>query len=300
MNVRPRIFPIILACCLSLRAFSARVPTQPQPAPSEAETRALLDRVIANQKKDDLAQMTFERIERQEIRKSPSDAQPSQVKIFRAVPAGTGIDRIALGPDGKPVDLAAYRAELKQLERTLAWAAGGGPEQREAYQKIAKRQKERADLIEATRAAFVYSFADRERDGERLLAKYRVEPNPEFRPTNRATAVFSKVHGYIWLDEAAAQLARADVEVTENVAIAGILAKIYKGSHFMQERFEVAPGIWLPSFSQQDFDGRRFFISFGIHERTFFSHYRRIGPPGEALQAIREELSQITSTKADP
>lgn len=300
MNVRPRIFAIIVACCFSLCAFSARVPSQPQPVPSEAETSALLDRIIANQKKDDLAQMTFERIERQEFRKSASDAQPSQVKIFRVVPAGTGIDRIPLGPDGKPVDLAAYRADLKQLERTLAWAAEGGHEQREAYEKIAKRQKERADLIEATRTAFIYTFGDRERVGERLLAKYRVEPNPAFKPANRAAMIFSKVHGYIWVDEAAAQLARADMEVTENVAIVGILAKIYKGSHFMQDRFEIAPGIWLPSFSQQDFDGRKLFIGFAIHERTFFSQYRRIGSPKEALQAIREELSQMSSSKADP
>src|SRR2546422_7803176 len=34
------------------------------------------------------------------------------------------------------------------------------------------------------------------------------------------------------------------------------LGKIYKGSHFMQERYEVRPGLWLASFSQYDFDGR--------------------------------------------
>lgn len=300
MDVRLRILAIIVACCLSLGALCARVPSQSQLAPSQAQTDALLDRVIANQKKDDLAQMTFERLERQEFRKSASDPQPSQVKIFRAVPAGTGIDRIPVGPDGKPVDLAAYRDELKQLERTLAWAAEGGHEQREAYQRIVRRQKERADLIEATRTAFIYTFTDRERVGERLLARYRVDPNPAFKPANRAAMILSKVHGYVWLDEAAAQLARGDVEVTENVAIAGILAKIYKGSRFMQERFEVAPGVWLPSFSQQDFDGRKFFIGFSIHERTFLSHYRRIGSPKEALQAIREELSQVSSSNADP
>jgi hypothetical protein len=299
MDARLRTLAIVVACCFSLYAVCARAPSQPQPAPSDAETEVLLDRVIANQKKDDLAQMTFERIERQEFRKLASDPQPSQVKIFRAVPAGTGVDRITLGADGKPGDLAAYRAELKQLERALALAAEGH-EQREDYEKFAKRQKDRADLIEATRTAFHYTFADRERVGERLLAKYRVDPNPNFKPANRAAAIFSKVHGHIWIDEGAAELARADVEVTENVAIVGILAKIYKGSHFMQERYEVAPEVWLPSFSQQDFDGRKFFMAFAIHERTFFSQYRRIGSPKEALQAIREELSHMTASNADP
>jgi hypothetical protein len=59
----------------------------------------------------------------------------------------------------------------------------------------------------------------------------------------------------------------------------------------MQERYEFAPGLWFPSFSQYDFDGRKFFSSFSLHERTFYSNYRRIGPPKEALGAIRQELA---------
>lgn len=296
MRAHLRILLAAIVCSSSASPFDAQV--SPPGAPSEVEKQALLDRVIANQKKDDLAQMTYERIERMEIRKSASDAQPSHVKMFRAIPAGTGIDRIPLGPDGKPADLAAYRTELKRLERALAWAAEDGREQREAYRKVAKRQKERADLIDATRTAFLYTFIGREVLGERLLAKYRVEPNPTYKPANRTAAIFSKVHGHVWIDEAAAQLARADVDVTEDIAIATILARIYKGSHVVHERFEVAPDIWLASYAQHDFDGHRFFIGFGIHERTFYSHYHRIGTPKEALQAIRQELSQITTASA--
>jgi hypothetical protein len=68
----------------------------------------------------------------------------------------------------------------------------------------------------------------------------------------------------------------------------------------MQERYEMAPGLWLPTFSQYDFDGRKFFIPFGIHERTFYSQYRRIGPPKEALGAIRAELGKPAASPADP
>ena len=60
----------------------------------------------------------------------------------------------------------------------------------------------------------------------------------------------------------------------------------------MQERYEVGPGLWLPSFSQYDFDGRRFFSGFSMHERTFYSNYRYIGLPKEALEAIRNELAR--------
>ena len=264
------------------------------------ENSVLLERVIANQKKDDLAQFVYERLERLEIQKNPAGTQPPEVKISRAIPAGTGIDRIPVGPDGKPADEVAYRTELTKLERALSWAAEDGRAQRDAYEKIAKKQRERSELIDATRRAFVYTFIARESRGDRLLSKYSLAPNPAYKPTSRATATFTKVRGSLWIDEDAGQLARLEVEVTDDISVGGFLAKVYKGSHFVQERYEMAPGLWLPSFAQYDFDGRKFFAGFAIHERTLYSQYRRIGPPKEALQAIRAELSKSDSAVADP
>ena len=264
------------------------------------EARTLLEHVIANQKRDDLAQSTYERLERLEIRKGAAGSQPPEIKTTRAVPAGTGIDRIPVGPDGKPVDAAAYRAELEKLEKALSWAAENGRAQREAYEKIAKKQKERSDLIDATRTAFLYTFIDHEPRGDRMLSKYRMVPNPGYKATSRATSIFSKVRGYLWIDDDAEQLARAEIEVTDDISFGGFLAKVYKGSHFMQERYEMAPGLWFSTYSQYDFDGRRLFVSFSVHEHTFYSQYRRIGPPREALQAIRAELGKSTSANAAP
>lgn len=263
------------------------------------DQQALLERVIANQKKNDLAMFTYERLERLETQKS-GRAQTPEVKTTRAVPAGTGTDHIPVGPDGKPVDAAAYRAELEKLERTLAWAAEDGRAQREAYEKIAKKQKERSDLIDATRAAFTFTFIERTPRGDRMLSKYHMVPNPAYKPTSRATAIFSKVRGYLWIDEDAGQLARAELEVTEDISFGAFLAKVYKGSHLMQERYELAPGLWFATYSQYDFDGRRLFMSFSIHEKTSYSQYRRIGPPKEALQAIRAELGKSTTASAAP
>jgi hypothetical protein len=68
----------------------------------------------------------------------------------------------------------------------------------------------------------------------------------------------------------------------------------------MQERYEFFPGLWLASFSQYDFDGRKLFSSFSVHERTFYSNYRYIGPPKEALSAIRAELGRSELSKPGP
>src|SRR5262249_426627 len=146
-----------------------------------------------------------------------------------------------------------------KIVKALSWAAEDGRAQREAYEKIAKKKKERDELIDATRTAFFYRFAGHEQRAGVLLTKYAIEPNPAFRPKNRTETVFTKVKGFVWVDERSAQLARVEGDVTEDISVGLILGKIYKGSHFMQERYEIASGLWLPTFSQYDFDGRKFF-----------------------------------------
>jgi hypothetical protein len=242
----------------------------------------------------------YERVERVEMRKNAVDPQTGEVKVSRVVPAGTGVDHIPIGPDGKPSDPDAYHAELVKLERALSWAADDGHAQHDAYDKIAKKQKERDDLIDATRTAFLYNFVSTETRAGRLLYKYKMEPNPAYKSTSRATSIFAKVRGFVWIDPEAAQIARVEGEVTGDVTVGLFLAKVYKGSHFMQERYELVPGLWMPTFSQYDFDGRKLFSAISIHERTFYGQYRRIGSPKEALASIRAELGKPGGAVADP
>jgi hypothetical protein len=287
---------MLAALALSIVAQETTVPGPPQ---TDAQRAALLDLVLANQKKSDAAMNLYERIERVETRKNAGDPV-AETKTSRVVPAGTGVDHIPMGPDGKPTDPDAYHTELLKLEKALSWAADDGHAQRDAYEKMAKRQKERADLIDATRTAFLYTLVGTETRAGRVLYKYRMEPNPDFKPTSRSTAIFAKVQGFVWIDAVAGELARVEGEVTGDISIGLFLAKIYKGSHFMQERYEMAPGLWMPSFSQYDFDGRKLFSSISIHERTFYSQYRRIGPPKEALASIRAELGKAGGPDSDP
>jgi hypothetical protein len=281
-------------------AQEAAVPSPPSPPQTAAEKAALLDLVLANQKKSDAAMNLYERVERVEMRKNAVDSHSGEIKVSRVVPAGTGVDHLPIGPDGKPTDPDAYHTELLKLEHALSWAADDGHAQHDAYEKIAKKQKERDELIDATRTAFLFTFVSTETRAGRVLYKYKMEPNPAYKPTSRTTAIFAKVRGFVWIDPEAAQLARVEGEVTGDITVGLFLAKVYKGSHFMQERYEMLPGLWVPSFSQYDFDGRKLFSSISIHERTFYGQYHRIGPPKEALAMIRAELGKPGGAVADP
>jgi hypothetical protein len=262
-------------------------------AADKSNDHALFDRVVENQKKSDAAMDLYERLERVEIHKVNGENQSTEVKVSRVVPAGTGAAHLPMGTDGKVSDQNAYRVELEKLEKALVWAAETGRTQRDAYEKIAKKRKERDELIGAARAAFLFTLISSEQREGRVLLKYSMNPNPAFKPTSRATSIYPRVRGTVWVDETSGELARIEGEVTEDISLGLFLARVYKGSRFMQERYEMVPGMWLPSFSQYDFDGRKFLSSFSLHERTFYSNYRRVGGPKEALELVRAELKEM-------
>jgi len=274
-----------------------RKDSAPNASPSSDE---LFGRVIANQKRVDADLNIYERVERVEIRKTGSDPKPSEVKMWRVFPAGTGMSKIPLTAEAKPASAESYRAALEKLQTTLIWAAESGPAQREAYAKVEHRKKERNELIDSTRKAFVFTEIGEELRGDRVLVKYEMTRNPAFKPATRNEMLFTRIRGMLWIDKETSELAKIEGHVTEDITLALFLAKVYRGSYFMQEWYEMAPGVWLPSYQQYDFDGRKFVVPFSIHERTFYTHYRRVGPPKEAVEVVRGELSKLGENRADP
>src|SRR3984893_17618180 len=155
-------------------------------ASDKPNDHVLFDRVVENQKKSDAAMDLYERLERVEIHKVNGENQSTEVKVSRVVPAGTGAAHLPMGPDGKVADQNAYRAELEKLEKSLVWAAETGRTQRDAYEKIAKKRREREELIGAARAAFLFTLMGSEQRDGHVLLKYRMDHNPAFKPTSRA------------------------------------------------------------------------------------------------------------------
>ena len=291
---RYRANALILAALFTVIApqISAQKPSDPSGFGS-ATAPDSFTRVIGNEKQSENLMDEYERTERVEKRRTASDPSPLSTTCWRLFPIGVGFEKIAVGADGKAPKSEVYRSELEKLEKYLAWVAQDGEAQKEAYQKAERKRKERFELMEATHHAFLFTLEGKEMRGGRMLLRYRMEPNPAYRPTSRNTMLFTRVRGTLWIDEEASQLAKVDGSVTEDISIGLFLAKVYKGSHFMQERYEVAPGLWEPTFEQYDFDGRKYMVPFSIHERTFYFDYRRVGPPKEAVEVVRAELNKL-------
>jgi len=280
--------------------FGQSTSTEQPAVEASASAGDMFSRVIANQKRVDADLNVYERVERVEIRKTGSDPKPSEVKVWRVFPAGTGTSKIPLSAEAKPTSAEGYRAALEKLQTTLVWAAETGPAQREAYAKVERRKKERNELIDSTRKAFLFTKIGEEMRGDRVLEKYEMTRNPAFKPSTRNEMLFTRIAGTLWIDKETSELAKIEGHVTEDITLALFLAKVYRGSYFMQEWYEMSPGVWLPSYQQYDFDGRKFVVPFSIHERTFYTHYRRVGPPREAVEVVRGELNKLGENRADP
>ena len=287
-------FLLIAASLLALHPVAPAIGELPAADSDGTTVDPRFERAVAGLKESEKALYLYERIERVEDRK-PGDSKPANITVSRVFPAGTGIAHIALGLDAAPTSAEAYRSELEKLLSTLTWAAASGKQQREAYEKVNKKQKERLDLIDQTRNAFIFTLLGQETRGDRTLSKYSMEPNPNYKPTSRGASIFAKVKGFVWLDDASGQMARIQGDVIEDISFGFFLGKIYKGSHFMQERYEFAPGVWLPTYSQYDFDARKLFSQISMHQKMFASQYRRVGTPADAIPIVKAELEKMDS-----
>ncbi|MFZ0818852.1 MAG: hypothetical protein WAM91_02200 [Candidatus Acidiferrales bacterium] len=299
---------IVLAAGLTRgRALAAQrfapgsAPAQNDAPPTDAQLRALIDRVLANQHADDDALPVFERVEHRQVREHASDPSLAEDKTYRVIPIGTGTGwRVLTEDHGHSVSSADYQAAMVSVERALEIVTDpANMNSKRDIEKFRRRLKDRADLLTSAREGFTFSWLGRETHAGRILEKFRMEPNPNFKPYSRETEVFLHASATLWVDEATSHVARIDAELTSDYGIGGgIIGKVYRGSHMTIEQTEVAPGVWLPSVYEYNLTGRKFVFGSEFHERTDASHYERIGPPSEALARIRRELSPALAPRA--
>jgi hypothetical protein len=280
-------------------AFALATGAVPQNAtPSLDEIRALADRAIANQHRNDAAQETYERIERHVSR---SAGRTIDDKTYRVVPTGTGTLKLLLKDNGKTTDAAAYRADLRAWERTLEQAVQPDADMKFLLAKAERKRKDRAALVDAVRQAYRATWLGRETINRRVLAKIALEPNPQYQPPSSTAEILTHMSATLWIDEKSGQLARAEANVIRDIYVGlGVLGKVNRGGHFTLEQQEVAPNVWLPVHLEYTVTGRKLFFSFTSNQVYETSAYRDLGPPSRAIEVARKDLANPSAALADP
>lgn len=277
------------------------------PAPSPEQIRALIARAVENQHRDDRALLEFERIEHK-VTRNGENAQVLTDTTERILPSPTGNIKLKMAEKGVPVPPETYRIELEFANNAFSLAMYPTDHYKEDIAKFEKRRHERSDLVDSAMKAFRATWAGRETlvdstgaHGTRSYLKFLLDPDPAYQPINRLATSFQHVHATLWVDEAQEQFARLEGDVATDIPFAGgIAGKVYRGGHVVLQQEEVAPGVWLPTLYTYDVDGRKFVFAFGIHERTEITRYRRIGPPPQAIEIVRNDLNNLKTVTPAP
>lgn len=272
------------------------------PPPTDAEIRSRAEVLISNQHHDDLAFLEFERIERQMTRSGGADPRVVEDKTYRIVPTGMGTYKILLKTGDKPVTPAEYRRQLENWAAALQLAMNpDDPRTQSITEKFQKKNRDRANLVDAARTAFIPKWLRTETFHGLPCDVLELDPNPDFHPRNLPEEAMTHVMARVWVDHASNQMARGEAHVVRDIPVgAGILGKVYRGSSFSVEQAEVAPGVWLPSRYEYDYSGRKFLFAFETHQVIDVSAYRRDGPPQHALAIVRAELASGKTDVGDP
>ena len=273
--------------------FASEPQLRTENPPSEAERKSLIERTLANQIKDDEALQVFERVERRIIHDHNMSAAAGEDHTVRIIPTGAGSARIQLAEHGHPTDAASIQAQMVATEHLLEAAAdSSNPQTKRDREKIERRAKDRKDLVGSVQDAFIFTWLGREMRSGRELVKFRLDSNPNYKPTSLKTEFLKHATATGWVDEQAAQLVRLEAVLTSDISfVGGIAGKVYRDGHAEIEQSEVEPGVWLPSLYKYDYTVRKFMFTSEVHERVEVAHYQRIGNTAQALTAIRREIS---------
>jgi hypothetical protein len=274
-------------------------PAQPL---TDDELRVRTQKLLANQHSDDDALELYDRVERHIDRTGGANPRTIDDKTYRVVPTGMGNTKILLHEEGKPTVSSAYASQLQTLEALLETTENpNDPKAKVADAKFQKRMHERAQFVDAASEAYSAKWVARESWNGHDCDVIALDPNPKFQPRSMFQDAFAHTTARLWVDRQAIQIVHGEAHVTSDISFGGgILGKLYRGSLVSMDQAEIAPGIWLPTHYQYDFAGRKFLFSFDQHQTVEVSRYRRVGPPREALQIVRNELSSGKTFSEDP
>ena len=126
--------------------------------------------------------------------------------------------------------------------------------------------------------------------------KFLLEPDPDYKPINRFAASFQHVHATLWVDEAQAQFARLEARHRHGHSV---WRRDRRQGLSRWPRRDGAGGSGAGHLAADavdyDVDGRKFVFAFDVHERTEITRYRRVGPPPQAVEIMRNELNNLTA-----
>jgi hypothetical protein len=302
---RARRLLVAAVSCIIFSLCEARAGQSAGQAPSAEEIRRLLERMIANSHRSDAEAAFYARTEHWIERKHATDTAITLDRVYRVYPTGTGTVKLVVADAGQQVTPEKYRDELPELEQDLVWALDPDePRQHARVEKFQKRAADRYHAVEGFRDSYNVTWLGTETlPGvspaaaalPQPLTKLLLDPKPGSPSGSIATELLAASRLTIWVEPESGAVVRLDAELVRDLAFGGgLLGKIDKGGRVHIEQTEVAPGIWLPSLTTNEVQGRKLFSHEESVRTVEARDFRRVGPPADLLSLVRHELGNAS------
>jgi hypothetical protein len=270
---------LALAIGLTLHAQNSQTGQNP-------DARALIQKVRDNLELDNelLTQYTYLE-KRRDVRVSKlGKVTVGAERTFEVYPSGKRgrTYKRLVAVDGQR--LAPAELERRDEEHRQAVLAAVEREKNESAEDRARRQKKEADDARETKQIIDDGFAvydiklvgQEMRDGCQMTIA-ALTPRPNVQTRTEYGGYFKKFKGQAWVCNDDYQVARIEMEATDDITIGwGLLGRVHEGSKFTFTRTKVNGEIWLPAEAKFEASGRTLlFRKFQLFTVTSYSDYKK-------------------------
>lgn len=170
---------------------------------------------------------------------------------------------IAVG--GKPLAPDAESIEIERLQTLLAH-----PEIQAHRHKREQADANRGDeLVRLLPNAFVYHFEGMADGPNGPCYRFSMNPNPSFKPPDRAAEVFAGMAGELWIDKKQERMVKFQAHLISDVNFAwGIAAKLYKGGTILVDQQDVGERHWEQPMFKLSLTGKILLIKSLTYDTT--------------------------------
>src|SRR5262245_23892319 len=241
---------------------------------------SLIQRVAQNEKRNRLLEMSYVyHLTRQKISLGRnSEALESESHTFEVTPLEDGDYRRLIKKNGQPLSDIEARKEQSKLDESIQRQSRLSKSERESLEKkrSERRRKEEQFWDEGLKAFELALLAEETLESRKVMV-FMVKPRASYLPQDSDLKILKKIQGKIWVDEAEAQICKAEIEFIEDFKLgAGFLAKVNRGSTLKVWQRKVNDEAWFPYHSEVVANGRLLvFKGFNLKFVSDFSNYRK-------------------------
>jgi hypothetical protein len=172
-----------------------------------------------------------------------------------------------ISKDGKPLSIGDQKKEQDHATKEAV---------KYAAQPYGQADK---DEVSVTRLLAITRFSDPQRvmENGRSLIAVNFTGDPHAKTHGRSEDAVKKVHGTVWIDETAREVARMHASFDEPLRIGfGLFATVDAGSNFSFEQALIHQEVWLPTSVYARFDGKAaLFVGFHVELSIRFDQYQK-------------------------